>query len=114
MDQIQKILKRIEGITFISNSRQNIVNFFEKNTNKMTWTKDNHKFASLNNKDIIKTILILNLKNKETCDPNFSEGLIYTLPKEIVLEIFKYLPLFDTQREKKIIKKKITKKTTKK
>ena len=64
------------------------------NLNYLNWTKLNHKYSSNLTKEIIKTILILNLKDKETEKPKYLETLFYLLPKEIILEIFQFLDLY--------------------
>ena len=58
-----------------------------------TWNKLNHKYSSNKTKLIIKTILILSLRNKETYKPKYSKSLIYLLPRDIIFEIFQYLDL---------------------
>ena len=60
----------------------------------LKWTKLNHKYSSNFTKEIIKIILILNLKEEKTKKPKYFETLFYLLPKEIILEIFQYLDLY--------------------
>ena len=60
----------------------------------LNWTKSNHKHSSNFTKKIIKTILILNLKDKKTEKPKYYESFFYSLPKEIMIEIFQYLELY--------------------
>lgn len=55
------------------------------------WTKKEHKNFPSSCKNIIKTLLILNLKNSETRKPKYEETLFYLLPKEILTEIFQFL-----------------------
>ena len=62
-------------------------------SNIAKWSKRNHQAAFKLTKSIIETILILNLKDASG-KPKFSETLFYGLPKEIVFEIFNFLPLY--------------------
>ena len=61
---------------------------------KLRWTKNDHKHAILAVKKRILTLLILHLKDGHTKEPKYKECLIYILPKELILEILCYLPLY--------------------
>ena len=67
--------------------------YFEKNQHK-TWTKLIHNYSFQSTKECIKTILILNLKEETTRKPKYEESLIHLLPKEILIEVFEHLPLY--------------------
>ena len=73
--------------TFISQLKA-----FKKNNKQ--WNKSIHKHSFQSTRDVIETLLILNLKEETTRDPKYLESLIYLLPKEILIEIFEYLTIY--------------------
>lgn len=58
------------------------------------WEKCIHKYCAISVKQAIMTMLMLASRNHEDA-PKFAEGLIWTIPREILLEIFKFLPFYD-------------------
>ena len=70
-----------------------LYNFF-KNCN-ITWRKGTHKHGCLWTKKTIQTMLILNIKDIQTKQPKYKQSLISILPKELLFEIFEYLPIFE-------------------
>lgn len=56
-----------------------------------TWEKFYHRHSSIKTKQIIQTLLILSLKEKESELPKFTESLFFLLPREIMCEIFAFL-----------------------
>jgi hypothetical protein len=54
------------------------------------WNSRNHKYTTDANKLIIKTFLILTLKN-ENNKPKYEESLLYLLPRDMIIEILGYL-----------------------
>ena len=82
----------------------------------MKWTKSNHILSCDKTKKIIETILILSLKDSKQATPKYSESFFHQLPKEIILEIFQFLPLSikELKNKKRIIDDNDTSKTNEK
>ena len=57
------------------------------------WKKELHKYSCNQTIEITKTLLIMILKN-EKYEPKYPETLISLLPRDIIPEILKYIPLF--------------------
>lgn len=57
------------------------------------WRQSIHKYSSSSTKSTIGTVLTLSLKSDGA--PKFAEASFYKLPREILLEIFAWLPFYD-------------------
>ena len=80
-----------------------IKNFFNKG-----WTELDSQYSSYITRSNIKTLLILNLKDKKG-NALFKQAQFYRLPKEIMIEIFEWLPFYEQLDDKyfeKLLKEK--------
>lgn len=58
------------------------------------WEKHAHKFAHKSTKQAIMGLLLLSLRDPQG-RPKFAEGLVWSIPREIVLEICGWLPFYE-------------------
>lgn len=69
---------------------------FKKASIGCRWTHSWHYYSCKSTRNAIKTMLILASRDKNK-DPKFAETFFYTIPREILIEIFEYLPFYDEQ-----------------
>jgi hypothetical protein len=103
----EKYISEFNANEYFTINQNNLILLFNRNMTKnfpfcllfnLDWNIKNHKLITDKTRLVIKTFLILSLRDKkrtheDNYKPKYSESLVYLLPRDIILEILQYLPL---------------------